>query len=61
MKLYLVGNEDDDQDDKDEEENDLDKKMGDLGDGENEKLDDQIWGSDNEEEEEEEVWFLNGF
>ena len=38
------------------DEKDLDKQMGELDGNDAEKLDEQIWGSDEEEEEEQKVW-----
>ena len=42
-------------DDDDDDELDFDKQMGDLGDAEADKLDEQVWGSDEEEDEQNEV------
>uniref|UniRef100_A0A674DWW2 Midasin n=1 Tax=Salmo trutta TaxID=8032 RepID=A0A674DWW2_SALTR len=44
--------EDDEESDKEEDE-DLDKKMGDLGEGQTDTLDERMWGDDEDEEEEE--------
>ncbi|XP_060907246.1 midasin [Labrus mixtus] len=46
--------EEDDDSSKEEEEKELDKKMGDLGEGEAETLDERMWGDDEDDEEEEE-------
>lgn len=48
----LVSGEDEDSDKEDEEE--LDKKMGDLGEGQTDTLDERMWGDDDEEDDEEE-------
>lgn len=42
------------EDDNSDEDEDLDKQMGNLGDGDADKLDERLWGDDEEEEEEEE-------
>lgn len=44
--------EDDEESDKEEDE-DLDKKMGDLGEGQTDTLDERMWGDDEDDEEEE--------
>lgn len=36
-----------------EEEEELDKKMGDLGEGQTDTLDERMWGDDEEDDEEE--------
>ena len=41
-----------------EDPNDLDKQMGDLGDQQTDKLDEQIWGSDDEDEADNETQVL---
>lgn len=47
---------DEDSKDEDEGENDeVDKEMGDLGEQDAERLDEQVWGSDEEDEKEDEV------
>uniref|UniRef100_A0A3Q3NKD3 Midasin n=1 Tax=Labrus bergylta TaxID=56723 RepID=A0A3Q3NKD3_9LABR len=46
--------QEDDDSSKEEEEKELDKKMGDLGEGEAETLDERMWGDDEDDEEEEE-------
>jgi len=42
-----------DEDSDKEEEQELDKKMGDLGEGQTETLDERMWGDDEDDEEEE--------
>ena len=48
----IDGDEDSDEDENNEEP-ELDKQMGDLGKEDTDKLDEQIWGSDDEEDPEE--------
>lgn len=50
---HLSGKDDDDDDSSDEEEDELDKKMGDLGDGQTDTLDERLWGGEEDEEDEE--------
>ncbi len=50
LSLSFAG-EDDDSSKEDEEE--LDKKMGDLGEGPTDTLDERMWGDDEDDEEEE--------
>lgn len=40
----------DDEESDEEDEEDLDKKMGDLGEGQTDTLDERMWGDDEEEE-----------
>ncbi|XP_075869163.1 midasin [Nelusetta ayraudi] len=47
------GQDDDDSSKEDEEEDELDKKMGDLGDGQTDTLDERMWGDEEDEEDEE--------
>ena len=42
------------EDEKDDGEEDLDKQMGDLGDEQADRLDEQVWGSDDEDDKEDE-------
>lgn len=49
----LSGQDDDDSSKEDEEEDELDKKMGDLGDGQTDTLDERMWGDEEDEEDEE--------
>lgn len=49
----LSGEDDDDSSKEDEEEDELDKKMGDLGDGQTDTLDERLWGDEEDEEDEE--------
>uniref|UniRef100_A0A670YR31 Midasin n=1 Tax=Pseudonaja textilis TaxID=8673 RepID=A0A670YR31_PSETE len=48
------GEQEKEEDDKSDEDEDLDKQMGNLGDGDADKLDERLWGDDDEEEEEDE-------
>lgn len=48
----LSGQDDDDSSKEDEEEDELDKKMGDLGDGQTDTLDERMWGDEEDEEDE---------
>ena len=51
-----TGDENKDSENEDEEkEQELDKEMGELGEQESEKLDEQMWGSDDEEDKEDNV------
>lgn len=50
---HLTGEDDDDSSKEDEEEDELDKKMGDLGDGQTDTLDERLWGDEEDEEDEE--------
>lgn len=43
-----------DEDSGKEEDQDLDKKMGDLGEGQTDTLDERMWGDDDDDDEEEE-------
>ena len=45
--------EDNDNEDSGDDENELEKEMGDLGEDQADKLDDQMWGSDDEDEQQE--------
>lgn len=56
MRSFNLTDKDDDISEDDEEEQELDKKMGDLGEGHTDTLDEKMWGDDenNDEEEEEE-------
>jgi len=49
-EIWITAVSDENEDDEDDDE--LDKEMGDLGGAEADKLDEQVWGSDEEEEEE---------
>lgn len=49
----VSGEDDDDSSKEDEEEDELDKKMGDLGDGQTDTLDERLWGDEEDEEDEE--------
>ena len=42
---------DESNEDEGDDENELDKQMGDLGEGRTDTLDEQMWGSDGEDEE----------
>ncbi|KAG8124032.1 hypothetical protein E2320_019500 [Naja naja] len=53
-KTYDGEQEKEEEDDKSDEDEDLDKQMGNLGDGDADKLDERLWGDDEEEEEEDE-------
>uniref|UniRef100_A0A670YJS7 Midasin n=1 Tax=Pseudonaja textilis TaxID=8673 RepID=A0A670YJS7_PSETE len=53
-KTYDGEQEKEEEDDKSDEDEDLDKQMGNLGDGDADKLDERLWGDDDEEEEEDE-------
>ncbi|XP_034264874.1 midasin [Pantherophis guttatus] len=53
-KTYDGEQEKEEEDDNSDEDEDLDKQMGNLGDGDADKLDERLWGDDEEEEEEEE-------
>lgn len=55
LAARLSGEDDDDSSKEDEQEDELDKKMGDLGDGQTETLDERLWGDKEDEEEEEEA------
>lgn len=50
---HLSGEDDDDSSKEDEEEDELDKKMGDLGDGQTDTLDERLWGDEEDKEDEE--------
>lgn len=50
MLLCAASGDESSEDDADDE-NELDKQMGDLGDGRTDTLDEQMWGSDAEEDE----------
>lgn len=53
VRARVPGEDDDDDSSKeDEEEDELDKKMGDLGDGQTDTLDERLWGDEEDEEEE---------
>ncbi|XP_070589310.1 midasin [Erythrolamprus reginae] len=53
-KTYDGEQEKDEEDDNSDEDEDLDKQMGNLGEGDADKLDERLWGDEEEEEEEEE-------
>lgn len=56
MRCFNLIDKDDDISEDDEEEQELDKKMGDLGEGHTDTLDEKMWGDDedNDGDEEEE-------
>ena len=55
MGILFTGEEEEENDkEKNEEEMELDRKMGDLGEEDVDKLDEKLWGSDEEEQEEQE-------
>lgn len=61
-KFCWPGEEDEENEkDKNEEEMELDRKMGDLGEEDVDKLDEKLWGSDEEEqaEEQEKVYLMS--
>ena len=57
VHLFTEGEEDDNEKD-DKEDEDLEKQMGDVDGPDSDKLDDQMWGSDGEEESEDMVMLL---
>ena len=52
ISTITEGDEESDDDDR-KDEPELDKQMGDLGEDEADKLDEQIWGSDEEQDQDE--------
>ena len=53
------GNDDSDDDGEDDGGDDLDKQMGDLGDEQTNKLDEQVWGADDEDDDDVSTPLLN--
>lgn len=53
MRCFNLTDKDDDISEDDEEEQELDKKMGDLGEGHTDTLDEKMWGDDEDNDEEE--------
>lgn len=54
MGCFNLTDKDDDMSEDDEEEQELDKKMGDLGEGHTDTLDEKMWGDDEDNDDEEE-------
>lgn len=50
LRLFIVLHPGDEED-SDKEDEELDKKMGDLGDGPSDTLDERMWGDDDDDEE----------
>lgn len=50
---FLLIEKDEEEDDNEKEEEDMDKQIGDADGEDNKKLDDRMWGSDDEDEPEE--------
>ena len=55
LPSFLITEGDDSEEDDKKEEEDLDKQMGDIDQKDIDKLDEQLWGSDEEESPETEV------